>query len=355
MMPTDSLLSPHSQTAKNRAGNRVLPASITPPSMGFVSHSSVQSGSLIIILLLTLGLQIMWAPIVQAGQARTLELPELGDYEIYSIGGPGRSSGKRVLLPESPRQALNEDGLIGYFSGATADKLPPKQLWAGLSYEYMQLTSRRGRAFRVAEDGHLGSVYLRANYIGDWAEWAVSIPFHEYSLAAPDTYGRPSDENVGVGNVKLGWKATYLPDRSYYRFGYGAVAYLTAGDPDIHLPITARSEDEVKVFGCVTTKETDRATANLELGTILNSRGHENRLVYRAGFSYQPTDPSVFICELSGEVLTGNDKDTMDLISGLRLAPARTVVFELTYTRNLRTYREYGFDHRFGAGATIRW
>ena len=285
-----------------------------------------------------------------------LDLPELGDYEIYSIGGSGKSgNGKRILLPESPRQALNEDGLIGYFSGATADKMPAKQLWASLFYDYKQLTSRKGVGFHTNEDGHIGSLFLRANYIGDWAEWAVSIPFHEYSLSAPDTFGRPAEENVGVGNVKLGWKATYLPDRSYYRFAYGAVAYLTAGNPDLEFPVTARSEDEVKLYGCVTTKETDRATANLELGTIINSRGNDNRLTYRAGFSYQPTDPAVFLCELSGEVLSGNDKDTLDLISGLRLAPSRTVVFEITYTRNLRTYREYGWDNRFSTGATIRW
>ena len=53
-----------------------------------------------------------------SANSATLNLPDMGgDYEIYSTNtGSSRKNTARRLLPETPRQALNEDGLIGFFS-----------------------------------------------------------------------------------------------------------------------------------------------------------------------------------------------------------------------------------------------
>ncbi|HNW35132.1 MAG TPA: hypothetical protein PKM25_09395, partial [Candidatus Ozemobacteraceae bacterium] len=196
---------------------------------------------------------------------------------------------------------------------------------------------------------------LAANWLGDWAEWSVMVPMQRYELSAPRTLNRPSEDGEGIGDIKLGWKATYLPDKSYYRFAYGAVVEATTGNTDAMRPAGSKHADELKLFGCVTTKETDFATANLELGAILDSQSNDNRFIYRAGLSYEATPHASLIGEFAGEVQSGQDKDTLDMIMGIRLAPSPKGVLELAYTKNLRTYREFGWDDRLQIGATIRW
>ena len=121
------------------------------------------------------------------------------------------------------------------------------------------------------------------------------------------------------------------------------------------LPAGSRREDELKLYGCVTTRETDWAVANLELGAIVNSGNHDDRFIFGLSMSYEASRHATLIGELVGEIQGGNDQDTMDLIAGIRLAPTRQSVLEFAYTKNLRTFREYGFDDRLQIGTTIRW
>ncbi|MFZ2959754.1 MAG: hypothetical protein WA705_22975 [Candidatus Ozemobacteraceae bacterium] len=286
--------------------------------------------------------------------AEQVTLPGMGDYEIYTIGKADKAQNPSKLWPETPRQALNEDGLVGLFIAETADKLKPRRMFAGGQYTFFDLTSRRGTTYHSGEKGSIQSMDLKFNYLGDWAEWAAVLPVHSYSISAPRTYSKASEDNTGVGNLKLAWKATYLPDRSYYRFAYGAVIETVTGDKNTMWP-TSKKDDELKVFGCVTTKETDFATGNLELGAIIDSGGNHNRFLYRLGLSYEATKHATFIGELAGEVQSGNDQDTLDLVTGIRLSPSGGSILEFQYTKNLRTYREFGWDDRLSAGFTIRW
>jgi len=288
------------------------------------------------------------------GKSEIVTIPNLGDYEIYSVGGKSTKK-KGVLLKETPRNALNEDGLAGYFVSETADRLEWGRMLVGARFEYHDLTSRRGVAYHTGEEGSVNTLAVSINYLGEWAEWAATIPMHRYSLSAPKTYSRISSDDNGLGNMRFGWKATYLPDRSYYRFAYGAVAYVTTGNPDQLLPAGSKNDDELKIYGCVTTKETDYATANLELGTILDSAGADNRFIYRVAASYEASEHASLIGELVGEVQGGADHDTMDIVTGIRLSPTEFSVLEFSYTKNLRTYREYGWDDRWEFGTTIRW
>jgi hypothetical protein len=293
-----------------------------------------------------------------AQAAAAVRLYDGQSFEVFSMPGAEGKAGTRAtrpLLRETPRCALNRDGLVGFFVSETADKLEPGRMFAGARFEYHELTSRRGVAYRGEDKGSVSSLLLSFNYLGEWAEWAVTIPTHRWDLAAPRTYGTPADENAGVGNLRLGWKATYLPDRSYYRFAYGATAYVTTGNPERMLPAGSRREDELKLYGVVTTRETDWTVANLQLGAILNSENVDDRFFYALAMSYEATEHATLIGELTGEVQAGDDKDTMDLVLGLRLAPTRHAVVELAWTKNLRTYRPYGFDDQIQTGVTIRW
>ncbi|MBI3039491.1 hypothetical protein HYY75_10700 [bacterium] len=191
--------------------------------------------------------------------------------------------------------------------------------------------------------------------MGRWAEWAISVPMHSYSLSAPRTYGTLSQSNTGLGDLKISWKATYLPDRSYYRFAYGFVAFAATGNPNAMKPAGPKNQDELKLFGCVTTKETDYAVANLNLGAIVNSEGRENRFIYKLGLSYEASRHASLIGEFAGEVQGDKDHDSLDMITGIRLSPTPYSVLEMSYTKNLRTYREYGWDDRWEFGTTIRW
>ncbi len=54
-----------------------------------------------------------------------MRLYDGASYEVFSVPGaeaaaPGRA---KPLLQETPRNALNQDGLLGYFVSETADKL----------------------------------------------------------------------------------------------------------------------------------------------------------------------------------------------------------------------------------------
>jgi hypothetical protein len=155
--------------------------------------------------------------------------------------------------------------------------------------------------------------------------------------------------------MRIGWKATYLPDKSYYRFAYGAMATVTTGNPEKMLPAGSKNSDELKLFGCITTKETDRATANLELGGVIDSESEDDRFLYRGGLSYEATDHVSLIGELAGEIVGGDDKDSLDMVLGMRFAISETWNLEFAYYKNLRTYREYGWDDQFQAGYTIQW
>lgn len=287
--------------------------------------------------------------------ARTSDFPEIGDYEVFSMAGADEKIVRKKLLKESPRNALNEDGLVGFFVGETADRLKSQRMFGGARVSYRKLNSKYGETFRGADTGDITSLVMSANYIGEWAEWSVTVPWHDVNLAAPRTFNKGALEDQGLGDLRFGWKATYLPDKSYYRWAYGSVITASTGDPARVGPAGPRNQDELKLFGCVTTKEADWAVGNAEIGVVLNSSSSKNRFIYRTGFSYEANKHASLIGELVGEIEGGDDRDTMDIIWGIRLSPTPTSVLEFSYTRNLRTYREYGWDERWEAGTTIRW
>ena len=282
--------------------------------------------------------------------------PAFSDYEIYSLGDYKPQPVKKPgLLKPSPRNALNSEGLGGFFVGVTADKFEPEQIILGSRYKYHKLTSSLGTSFHSTEKGSVSTFESSVNWVGKWAEWAITVPIHDWELSAPRTFGGYADSNTGLGNMKIGMKATYLPDKSYYRFAYGAVTTVTTGNPDNMLPAGSKNSDELKLFGCVTTSETDRATGNLELGTVIDSEGEDDRFLYRMGLSYEATKHVSVIGEIAGEVLGGDDKDTLDMILGIRLAPGEKFTLEFAWYRNLRTYRNYGWDDQLQAGYSLRW
>lgn len=278
------------------------------------------------------------------------------DYEIYSLGSSEVQPVKpRSVLRTSPRNAINGDGLGGFFVANTADKFAPDQIILSSRYRYHKLTSTQGTSFHSTESGSVSTFETSVNWVGKWAEWAVTVPLHDWELTAPRTFGGYASSNSGLGNMKLGWKATYLRDHSYYRFAYGAVTTITTGNPDRMLPAGSKNSDEMKLFGCVTTNETDRASGNLELGAIIDSEGEDDRFLYRMGLSYEATPHVSLIGEIAGEVLGGDDKDTLDMVVGVRLAGTEAFTLELAYYRNLRTFRVYGWDDQLQAGYTLKW
>lgn len=282
--------------------------------------------------------------------------PAFSDYEIYSLGDYKPQPVKKPgLLKPSPRNALNSEGLGGFFVGVTADKFESDQIILSSRYKYHKLTSNLGTSFHSTEKGSVSTFESSVNWVGKWAEWAITVPIHDWELSAPRTFGGYADSNTGLGNMKIGMKATYLPDKSYYRFAYGAVTTVTTGNPDNMLPAGSKNSDELKLFGCVTTSETDRATGNLELGTVIDSEGEDDRFLYRMGLSYEATQHVSVIGEVTGEVLGGDDKDTLDMILGIRLAPGEKFTLEFAWYRNLRTYRNYGWDDQLQAGYSLRW
>lgn len=281
-----------------------------------------------------------------------------GDYEVYSIGTPPKAAEKAkkdTIFSLTPKNSFNADGLGGFFVANTADRFKSGQLILTSRYRFHELNSRRGTSYYQTEDGHVSTYETSLTWIGDWAEWGFTVPIHDWSLSAPRTYSTRSNSETGLGNMKIGWKATYLPDKSYYRFAYGAMATVTTGNPDHMLPAGSKSNDELKLFGCVTTKETDRATANLELGAVIDSETEDDRFLYRGGISYEATKHVSLIGELAGEILGGDDKDTLDMVLGVRLGINETWNLEFAWYKNLRTYREYGWDDQLQAGYSLRW
>jgi len=281
-----------------------------------------------------------------------------GDYEVYSIGTPPKEAEKAkkdTIFSLTPKNSFNADGLGGFFVANTADRFKSGQLILTSRYRFHELNSRRGTSYYQTEDGHVSTYETSLTWIGDWAEWGFTVPIHDWSLSAPRTYSTRSNSETGLGNMKIGWKATYLPDKSYYRFAYGAMATVTTGNPDHMLPAGSKSNDELKLFGCVTTKETDRATANLELGAVIDSETEDDCFLYRGGISYEATKHVSLIGELAGEILGGDDKDTLDMVLGVRLGINETWNLEFAWHKNLRTYREYGWDDQLQAGYSLRW
>lgn len=310
-------------------------------------------------LLLVVGMLLLLAGPRPGAAANALgpDMPNLDEFVVYSApgagGGPASAASK--LWPETPRHGLNDDGLIGHFAGATADKLAWSRMFFAWRYKFHSLNSHLGETFRGNDKGWVHTFQAAVNYLGEWAEWAVVVPVHQYLLEAPRTFSAPVQEDTGLGDMKLALKFTYLPDRSYYRFAYGAVVTTTTGHPDRLRPTGVRGDGELKVFGAVTTRETARAALNLELGEIMSARGDHNRFHYRIGMSWEAGTYTSLITEFAGEVEGGDDRDTLDWILGARLAPSRLTVLELSYTKNLRTYREFGYDEELSLGMTIRW
>ncbi|MGM0598852.1 MAG: hypothetical protein ACQETH_03435 [Candidatus Rifleibacteriota bacterium] len=282
-----------------------------------------------------------------------------GDYEIYSIGPEIEVSKadktEKKLFTLTARNSINSEGLGGFFVANTADKLEKGNLIVSSRYKFHNLTSSKGTSYYWSEDGEVSTLETSMTWVGDWAEWAVTVPVHDWSLSAPRTYGGYAASDAGLGNMKISWKATYLPDKSYYRFAYGTSATITTGNPDNMLPTGSKNADELKIFGCVTTSETDKATANLELGGVVDSETEDDRFIYRGGMSYEAAERVSLIGELAGEVLGGDDKDTLDMVLGMRIKVNETWNLEFAYYKNLRTYREYGWEDQFQAGCSINW
>lgn len=69
----------------------------------------------------------------------------------------------------------------------------------------------------------------------------------------------------------------------------------------------------------------------------------------------EATEHASVIGELVGEILGGDDKDTLDLVMGIRLTATNTFTVELAYYKNLRTYRAYGWDDQLQVGYTLKW
>lgn len=304
------------------------------------------------IVLTVMAMALLIAPAAMA------QLYSYGDFEIYSVAGaqaPAKKAESSSLFKLSPKNAINSDGLGGFFVANTADPLDKQQMLLSMRYKYHKLSSSLGTSFHSTESGSVSTLETTVNWAGRWAEWAVTVPLHDWDLSAPRTFGGYATSNTGLGNMKLGWKATYLRDYSYYRFAYGATMSITTGNPERMLPAGSKNSDEMKLYGCVTTSETDRATANLELGTIIDSEGEDDRFIYRLGMSYEATKHVSLIGEVVGEILGGDDKDSMDLVVGARLAGTETFTLELVYYKNLRTFRTYGWDDQLQVGYTLKW
>ena len=286
---------------------------------------------------------------------------DFNEYEIYSTAKtnpyPYDFHGiepESKLFKLTPRNSINSSGLGGLFVAETAEKLNAKQMILSTRYKYRKLTSTKGQAFFTTEEGDVASFETSLTWIGKWAEWSVTVPIQEWSLSAPRTFGRRGEKNNGLGNINVGFKYTDLKDHSYYRFALGVTCTCDTGNSNNMAPAGSSDETSTKIFGCVTTKETDRATGNLELGALLNKEG-EDWFLYNFGLTYEITDKVSFIGEIVGEVAGGDDKDNMDMVLGLRLAPTKDFTVEAAYYRNLRTYREYGWDNQFQIGCSKQW
>ncbi|MBP5467964.1 MAG: transporter [Candidatus Riflebacteria bacterium] len=289
------------------------------------------------------------------------ESADFNEYEIYSTAktnpNPYTYYGtkpKETLFKLTPRNSINSSGLGGLFVAETAEKLTAQQMVLSSRYKYRKLSSTKGQAFYTTEDGDVASFETSLTWIGRWAEWSVTVPIQEWSLSAPRTFHRRAQTNNGLGNIAFGFKYTDLKDHSYYRFALGACCTCDTGNSNDMAPAGSNDETSTKIYGCVTTKETDRATANLELGALINKED-EDWFIYNFGITYDVTPKVSFIGEIVGEVAGGDDKDNMDMVLGFRFAPVKDFTFEVAYYRNLRTYREYGWDNQFQIGASKQW
>ncbi len=278
-------------------------------------------------------------------------------YEVYGTRDDFKPKVEREsIFKLSPKNAISSDGLGGLFVSNSADVLKRGELILSSRFKYNELNSAYGRSYKSSEKGSVYSFESSLTWTGDWAEWGVTVPIHKWDLSAPRTYGNYAGNENGLGSLRLGWKSTSMRDHSYYRAAYGLVATLATGNGDSMLPAGVKKGDEYKFFGCITTKETDRATANIELGYILNNDySKESRFIYNFGLSYEATDAVSLIGEVAGEIFGGDDKDNLDIITGARFAVTDLIKLELAWYRNLRTYRAYGWDDRLQAGFAFWW
>lgn len=284
---------------------------------------------------------------------------DYNDYEIYSQAQTNPYAYSKIgpekkLFKLTPRNAINSSGLGGLFVAETAERLTANQAILSSRFKYHEITSTKGQAFYSSEEGSASSFETSLTWMGKWAEWSLTIPIQKWDLSAPHTFGTRADSNNGLGNLSVGFKYTDLPDHSYYRFAWGAVCSCNTRNSNDMTPAGSRDETSTKIFGCVTTKETDRATANLELGAFLNKED-DDWLIYNFGLTYEVTDVVSFIGELAGEVAGGDDRDNLDMVVGVRVAPSKDFTAEFAYYRNLRTYRQYGWDNQFQIGGTLKW
>lgn len=286
---------------------------------------------------------------------------DFNDFEIYTAAkntpNPHIFNGMNLeskLFKLTSRNAINSSGLGGLFVAETAEKLKSQQIILSSRFKYHEITSTKGQAFYSSEEGSVSTFETSMTWIGDWGDWSINVPVHRWDLSAPRTFGKRADSNNGIGNISLGFKYTDLKDHSYYRFALGTVVSCDTKNTNEMAPAGSSKGTTTKLFGCVTTKETDKATANLELGALLNKE-KEDWFLYNFGLTYEITDVASFIGEIAGEVAGGNDKDNMDMILGFRLAPTSNFTFEAAYYKNLRTYRQYGWDNQFQIGGTLQW
>lgn len=261
---------------------------------------------------------------------------------------------RESLFKPNSRTAINSNGLSGYFVANTAEKLAEKQFILSSRYKFHKITSIKGQGLFSTEEGEVSSFDTSVTYVGKNSEISATIPVQSWQLSAPRTTGLMADDDSGLGNITFAYKYTGLEDHSYYRFALGVAATAKTGNSERMTVSGSGKETPTKLFGCVTTKETDRATGNLELGAIINKED-EDWFIYSLGFSYELTDHASFIGEIAGEVAGSEEKDNMDMVMGVRIAPTQNINFEFAYYRNLRTYRAYGWDNQFQIGATLQW
>jgi len=276
------------------------------------------------------------------------------DGKVQKMEEKYKANSSDPLLKSMTGVAMNEEGMTGLIVGNTAHKLPAGRLVTGFRYNYSELNSTKGAAFRTVESGEIHSFEFSGLWVTENGEISVNIPVRDWYLDAPLTMGI-DDSLTGLGNMTLGVKRR-LREHEYYRFAVGGVLKLATGDSG-RMGVAGSDENKTfKLFTCVTTKETDKATANLEIGTIFRHKSEEkSSFIYRFGIAYAVTEHVALIGELAGEVVGSDDKDTMDMVMAARFAVTEKVTLELAYFNNLRTYRSYGWDSKIQGGVTAKW
>lgn len=68
----------------------------------------------------------------------------------------------------------------GFFVSNTADLLDPQQMILSMRYKHHKLTSTHGTGFHASESGSVSTIESTVNWVGRWAEWAVTVPLHDW-------------------------------------------------------------------------------------------------------------------------------------------------------------------------------